>query len=1272
MDLLENLQRQEARHAAMTMLRDLIEIPERVHAGDFVLNLSAGIAKPTTVRDYVVTPQVADAFDDALGLIKSAVETRTSRAAYLDGSFGSGKSHFLAVLHAVLRQQPEAWSKDGLVPVVSKHAGWLRDRGFLLVPYHLMDATSLESAVLDGYVKRVRELHPDKPLPAVYRDDLLLHNARTLRTRMGDDAFIAALPESDDEWSVGWTPAALDAALAAPPGDGERQRLVGDLLASLLAGYADAVSGTESAYISLDEGLSVISRHAKDVLGYDAVVLLLDELVLWLGTRLADQSFVTREAQKISKLVESAETHRPAPIVSLVPRQRDLRELVGRDIAGAEATSLFDVLKYHDGRFDTVRLADGNLPAVVQARLLQPKDEQAADEINEAFERSTRTQPQVWETLLDSQGGATDKDAFRATYPFSPAFLHAMVDISGALQRERTALKLMLELLVDYRDTLRAGQLVPLGAMYDVLVAGGERPFTDKLREEFDQARRFYDTRLRPYLLGKHRLNEEQARELPSRHAFRADDLVVKTLLLAALVPNVPALRTLTASRLAALNHGSVASMIPGGERDQVADTLRDLSGEFGEIRVHGGDDPGVEIALIGVDTKAIVDQARGYVDEAAKRTALRDLLWDDIGVTDSGQLVTTHRINWRGTGRTVELVFGNVRDTERLADAQFEPDDQDALRVVIDYPFDDGNFGPADDRQRVERLRAAGKRAATLTWLPSFLSIERLADLEDLIAIGHVLTRNRLDDYAAHLSADDRDRARAQLANRHTALSVKIKEALKRAYGVASHDDADIGNLAEQHILTLQDGLEIRTAAGLGLGDALERMCHQLLDHLYPRHPNFDPDGRRQEIRLRELETVLKAIEEATLDPAGRVEIQRPDIPVLRRIANPLQLGTMHEAAFVLDQHWPLAINRATAHTHGDLPVSAVRDAVQAEQGGLPQHVVHLVVAAYALTENRTWVRAGQAVPPPRLADIRGDMALRAQRLPDEDAFEIAGARAKTIFDVDRQPVCRPRTVQAMASQVRRQAGEHRDAAEALVNELERHTATLGLAEGPGQQPGPPARLATARTVAGLLTELAGISDDTNLTEALARHDLPREGEVYRESLRQAGPLTQRLAGLAWQALDALPERAAHGPNAERAQVILDQLRSHARHDEQAAPLAPALGDAEKNALELLTETAPGPGTEPASGPAPGPAPEPGPMPSPAEGPGREPAAGTRTRRVQGARVSTVIDELRDTVQQRPEAEWEITWRAVDSGSGPEVSGDRSGNGRRAGEDRA
>ena len=104
---------------------------------------------------------------------------------------------------------------------------------------------------------------------------------------------------------------------------------------------------------------------------------------------------------------------------------------------------------------------------------------------------------------------------------------------------------------------------MPLGAIFDVLAAGADRPFTDKLRDEFEQAKRFYTSRVRPYLLAKHGLGGQQDAQ-PGHTRFRADDLIVKTLLLAALVPNVPALRDLTASRLAALNHGSIVTMRPG------------------------------------------------------------------------------------------------------------------------------------------------------------------------------------------------------------------------------------------------------------------------------------------------------------------------------------------------------------------------------------------------------------------------------------------------------------------------------------------------------------------------------------------------------------------------------------------------------------------------------------------------------------------------------------------------------------------------------------
>lgn len=58
------------------LIKDLIHIPERVQRGDFVLNLASGLeedAVEQTLRDYVVTPQLARCFEDALSFVKSAV-----------------------------------------------------------------------------------------------------------------------------------------------------------------------------------------------------------------------------------------------------------------------------------------------------------------------------------------------------------------------------------------------------------------------------------------------------------------------------------------------------------------------------------------------------------------------------------------------------------------------------------------------------------------------------------------------------------------------------------------------------------------------------------------------------------------------------------------------------------------------------------------------------------------------------------------------------------------------------------------------------------------------------------------------------------------------------------------------------------------------------------------------------------------------------------------------------------------------------------------------
>jgi hypothetical protein len=406
------------------LIRDLLEnVPERVNQGDFVLNLSEGVNEAeTTLKQYVVTPQLVDCFDQALTFIRMAVEGRTSRASYLHGSFGSGKSHFMAVLHLLLKGDPAARSVPELAPVVAKH-DWLGGKRFLLVPFHMIGASSVESAVFGGYVRHMQRVHPDVPLPPLFLAESIFDNAKVLREQMGDEAFFRALNQAigpadhGDRWGdidVRWNAASFEAALKAPlrleaeataehRGDevGPRGQLVIDLVTTLLPAYRNLAEGKAESYVSLDEGLSLIARHAKGI-GYDAIILFLDELILWLATHAQDLKFLQTEGPKLVNLVEFKHA-RPIPVVSFVARQRDLRELVGKDPSGAEALNFADILDYWEGRFGRINLEDRNLPRIAEKRLLKPRDDEARRRLDLAFQETAKVRTDVMDTLLTSE-----------------------------------------------------------------------------------------------------------------------------------------------------------------------------------------------------------------------------------------------------------------------------------------------------------------------------------------------------------------------------------------------------------------------------------------------------------------------------------------------------------------------------------------------------------------------------------------------------------------------------------------------------------------------------------------------------------------------------------------------------------------------------------------------------------------------------------------------------------------------------------------------------
>ena len=121
------------------LLADLIDIPEAVHKSDFVISLASGVTDPErTLAEYVVTPQLVECFNAALSLITSATTDAKSKGAYLHGSFGSGKSHFMAVLHLLLQGNPAALGIPELGQVIAHHQPQLTGNRFMLVPYHFI------------------------------------------------------------------------------------------------------------------------------------------------------------------------------------------------------------------------------------------------------------------------------------------------------------------------------------------------------------------------------------------------------------------------------------------------------------------------------------------------------------------------------------------------------------------------------------------------------------------------------------------------------------------------------------------------------------------------------------------------------------------------------------------------------------------------------------------------------------------------------------------------------------------------------------------------------------------------------------------------------------------------------------------------------------------------------------------------------------------------------------------------------------------------------
>jgi hypothetical protein len=1148
----------------MTLISDIFDIPTQVHQGDFVLRLTEGVNRPAeTLRTYVVTPQLALCFDQALHLIKSALESNSSKGAYLHGSFGSGKSHFMAVLTLLLQHNSDARSIPELAPVIARHNPWTEGRRFLVVPYHLIGAASLESAVLGHYADYIRKLHPDAPTPGFYRAESLFADARRLRATMGDEVFFARLSRGqgdDDGWGSignGWDAETFEAAMDAPPTSDERIRLVGDLVDAFFQAARDIAAAGAEGFVSLDEGLAIMSKHAQ-ALGYDAIILFLDELILWLASHAADLAFVNREGQKVAKLVEAMTAERPIPIVSFIARQRDLRELVGEHLPGAEQLGFADVLNWWEARFDEITLEDRNLPAVVAKRLLRPKSPQAAQLLKEAFDKAARVREDVMNILLTRAG---DRDLFRQVYPFSPALVQTLVAISSLLQRERTALKLMLQLLVNQRGSLELGDLMPVGDLFEVIIEGDE-PFTQAMRINFDNAKKLYRQKLLAMLEQEHGVTAQDVKEARVDAAiaqrFRNDDRLLKTLMLSALAPEVEALRALTPSRLAALNHGTVRSPIPGQESQIVLNKCRHWAAQVGEVKISEDErNPVISLHIVGIDTEGILANAQGIDNYGNRIRKVRSLLNEQLGITeDGGFSLPRYQTLWYGTRRICEVLFGNVRelplDSLRAQEGLW--------RIVIDFPFDREEYTPKDDRAKLQEFEDTGQTSNCLVWLPSFFTPRAMEDLGRLVLLDHVLSGDNLNQYGSHLSQIEREQARILLQNQQGQMRQRIRNYLLAAYGISTMDREaiDSSHDLDEHFISLNPALTLQPPVGASFKDALEHQFFQALAHQFPMHPHFEG-----EVKLAALKRVLGVIQRATQVRDGRVEVERPLRDEVRRIAVPLRLGDIGETHFVLRDEWKSRFLRKKAEEGvTDLTVRRLRTWIDQPQAmGLSTDVQNLVIMSFALQSDPSFYLHGRPVEP-QLERLDDELELREQALPSEDAWKAAIQRVAAIFGLTTSPLLNAANVAKLVADVKAEAARCRPSVERLCRSLHQRLQSFGV-----EMPTAP-RLQTTQAALAFLSSLIEANKD-EVVGVIVKASVATSEVAMGESTKKAAELIDALDRTHWPLFETIRQMPAD--RAPEVRAILEKVRDALTRDEHVMALAGSLQEAQNAAQALV-----------------------------------------------------------------------------------------------------
>jgi hypothetical protein len=802
--------------------------PEDIRAMGFVIKLRE--AKPDSqevrqlVADYVITPVVAKELPRILDDMKQVYDRGEEYGRFIHGSFGSGKSHFMTMLALLLENAAPAWDK--FAPVLAahrdelaskgregpEHRSWIPDANLLVVRVHMLSvrgrSTGLDRAIYDGLNQALEAR--GKPKFEFLHVDGILEEVRR---------------EADEYGDVVWKRLET-AGIVGDRADFESVAKGSAKDREALARAWLEYKGRDASQAGIDprwsEGLKRMGEHVK-AQGFGGIVLMLDEYLLWLAEK-SGQEFVT-EINSLNVIVDHNTGQRPAPIFVFVARQRNLKDFFPDLI---EEDKIHEHLDHHSKRFEETRLQDVELRHIVHGRVLRPKQ---PDAVREAIAGLAREHQKLLPALL----AGADLDYLRDVYPFHPALIEMLVDVTSLMQRERSALRLLYELLVVHNPTLPLGEFLPVGSAFDAIFPRSGVEASKKVELMQDIHHQYY-SRLAPAM-------KRMADDTPefAGDRWNALDQLVKTVLLAEVSPRLKQ-GGLTIERLVQLNSVVVEGETFRGRLNVARTDLLLLQQVVPDLQIAGSDkSASVRYVLGRVNLTEVLVRARSKVDnDTARFNELYRTLKPALGIAGTKGFEGVENdgeweLTWRKTKRKGRLKIANIRE---LSNEDFEPPDG-AFKVLIDYPWDKPGHTVDEDRLRASNVRKAKGTLHTVCWLPRHMTPSELGVMTELAAVRYLMSEVGQDDLLETMGQQDRAKLLAQAGIRTNSLEQQLQELLLEVY---------INHGEFVALISDVDGSRPHKT----LAENLQHIATALMDRRYPKHPTaFLAEPKKADLEL-------------------------------------------------------------------------------------------------------------------------------------------------------------------------------------------------------------------------------------------------------------------------------------------------------------------------------------------------------------------------------------------------------------------------------------